>query len=266
MSHHRPASSAKGYHRCSLDFSGFGFGFSVLCGCGGVFSIRLRTSSSLFGSVSFMLEPRVVEGIVIHNLPDDLASGIGRVIVAYGRIEHNLSSIASLLLQLNKAEMRIALRMPRAADRMEMVLDLFAIKGITIKDLDTNSLKNEISEVSTKRDWLAHGLWLQHPETGEIFLRVSRGNWDKSETEGHKVSRPIFPQSKPFSASDCADILKRIEAILAEIDRLGSAVDHALKTWPERFREQAPLVNPLGHRKPIESKSKPQYQRKPSAE
>lgn len=43
-----------------------------------------------------------VEADIIHDIPADLAEIIGRVIVAYARIVHNLTSLAGLLLQLNK--------------------------------------------------------------------------------------------------------------------------------------------------------------------
>lgn len=210
-----------------------------------------------------MAESKNLEAEVVHNLPDDLAAGIGRVMAVYTRIEHNLSSIASLLLQLNKAEMRIALRMPRAVDRLELVLDLFAIKAITV-DIDAAQLNTEIAHVAARRDWLAHGLWLKHPENGKIYLRLTRGKWDANSAAGIPINRPIYPQSIEFSAADCMALVEKCEAVLEKIDELGRNLDFALSTWPERFRQPAPLVNPLGHRKPIGQKSKPQTPPQPS--
>src|SRR5690606_4578070 len=106
------------------------------------------------------------------------------------------------LLQLNKAEARIVLREPRAEDRLEMALDIFAIKGIEVQT-DTESLRKTVSNATQKRDWLAHGIWLRHPETGDLFLRVSRGNWPKDATRGKAIKRAVFPQSIPYSAEDC---------------------------------------------------------------
>ena len=70
------------------------------------------------------------EAEIVHDLPDDIAALIGRIVVTYAKLEHKLSMLAGLILQLNKAEVRIALRMPRAIERLEMVLDLFAVKDI----------------------------------------------------------------------------------------------------------------------------------------
>lgn len=192
----------------------------------------------------------IVEADIIHTLPDDLAAIIGNVIAAYARLEYNLTTLSAMLLQLNKAEARLALRTPRATDRLDMALDLFAIKAL-VPVGDMAALRTLIEEASAGRDAIAHGMWLRHPEDGQIFLRMARGSWPKAMTEGHRISRTVFPQSIPYGVKDCAETLEKVELALRRLDLLGAQIDNLIATWPDRFGTPAPNLNPLGHRKPI---------------
>ncbi|PAQ04461.1 hypothetical protein [Mesorhizobium temperatum] len=118
--------------------------------------------------------PREAE--VIHELPDELAALIGRIMVAYEKLEHKLTMLTGVLLQLSKPEARIVLREPRANERLEMALDLFAIKDIQIKT-DTRALSEVLTKATSGRDVLAHGLWLENlePTTYTFALRAGLG-------------------------------------------------------------------------------------------
>lgn len=189
------------------------------------------------------------EAEVVHDLPDDLAAAIGHVMVKYARLEHALTMMIGLLLQLNKAEARIALREPRAADRLDIALDLFAIKDIPIK-LDVPTLKGLLTEATSGRDLLGHGIWLRHPETGQLYVRQTRGKWPKNLSKNETVKRAIFPQSFPYSTDECRKTIATIEKALKAVEDLGSELDDALRTFPERFREPAPVLSPLGIQTP----------------
>ena len=191
--------------------------------------------------------PLPFDAEVVHDLPADLNREIGRVMVAFARLEHQLSSLVGLLLQLNKPEARVALKAPRAKDRLEMALDIFAIKGINIK-LDTAALAKALDDATSERDRLAHGIWLRHPKTHELYLRMTRGAWPKDMTRGERVSRAVYPQSIRYSTKDARAALALIEKALSDVAALGAELDDALRTYPERFREPAPVLNPLGRR------------------
>lgn len=172
---------------------------------------------------------------------------IGRIMVCFAKVEHSLTMLTGLLLQLNKAEVRVVLREPRAEERLEMALDIFAIKGIAVKS-DTEALKSILSRAAQKRDWLAHGIWLRHPNSKQLYLRVTRGSWPKSHTRGEVIKRAVFPQSIPYSATDCRETLSLIERALSEVEKLGRELDGALYHSPEKFRQTAPVIDPLGRR------------------
>lgn len=185
------------------------------------------------------------EAEVVHNLPDDLAAAIGHVMVKYARLEHALTMMIGLLLQLNKTEARIALREPRAADRLDIALDLFAIKDIEVK-INVSDLRGLITEATSGRDVLAHGIWLKHPTSGELYIRQTRGKWPKSLSNNQTVKRAVFPQAFPYSVVECRKTIATIDKALACVDDLGAELDHALQAFPERFRESSPVLNPLG--------------------
>lgn len=203
-----------------------------------------------------MTETPNIEGEIVHELPDELNAAIGQVIVAYARLEHNVTALAAILLQLNKAESRIALRTPRVAERLDMVLDLFAIKGI-LPGIDAIALRSLLEQAANRRDTIAHGIWIRHDETGELWLRLARGSWPKDKTEGTKVSRVILPQSIPYGADECRETLKLIDQAFEMTNQLGLNLDYAVRAFPDRFRGPAPNSNPLGNRKPRERRGRP---------
>lgn len=187
------------------------------------------------------------EAEIVHNLPDDICAVIGRVMVTYAKVEHKLTSCAALILQLNKTEARLALRAPRLADRLDMVLDLFAIKDI-FPAVDEPALRDVMTRASSGRDLLAHSLWLKHPETDQLYLRLTRRHWPKELADGEKIKREIYPQSIPYGIEDCQKVLETVHQALVGADALGGHLDRALQAFPERFRSPLPNQNPLGSR------------------
>jgi len=108
---------------------------------------------------------------VIHEIPADLAEMVGRVIVAYSKLEHQLMRVVRALLQLSSQEARIALRSPTAADRLDMSVDLLALKAIEIQT-DTAALRETIAKATSLRNQIAHGIFQRHPEDGEITFKI----------------------------------------------------------------------------------------------
>ncbi|RVC58848.1 MAG: hypothetical protein EOS65_19900 [Mesorhizobium sp.] len=191
------------------------------------------------------------EAEIVRDLPDDLLGLIGQVVVGYTRVEHGLLSLTSLLLQLNKAESRIVLlRQMPAHERLDMVLDLFAIKGIELKT-DAERLRDDLAKATSGRNNVAHGIWLRHPASGQLYLRLTRSDWPKDMTLGNKIKRTVFPQSIEYGVDDCRKTLALIDRALVGVDALGAEIDSALSEYPGRFRPPAPLVSRLGVRKKV---------------
>jgi hypothetical protein len=149
-------------------------------GSGGIFSKRRRTSSSL-GVFAMAERPSgSVEAKVIHKLPASLLNEIGRVVVAYSRLEHKMTATIAMTLQLQKVEARMALDEPLLHDRLDTIQDLFALKGL-LPEFPFDDFWKELKVLNALRNSIAHGIWLRHPQTKKIWLRLVRGHWKKTE-------------------------------------------------------------------------------------
>ncbi len=201
-----------------------------------------------------MNQTNMVEAEIVHDLPPEINMEIGRIIVAFAKLEHKLTAMIGLILQLEKAEMRLVIKEPRPHERLDTIVDLFLLKGIELRT-DTKELRKLLETANSRRDRLAHGLWLKHPTTGELYIRLTKGNWspEKLPNQEAKIKRSIFPEAHPYGANECQEDLKIIEQSLDGVDALGGELDSLLSSFPDRFRPRLPLINPLGVRKPKES-------------
>ena len=196
-----------------------------------------------------MAEPTgSVEAKVIHKLPASLLNEIGRVVVTYSRLEHALTAVIAMMLQLQKAEARLVLDEPPIFERLNTIQDLFALKGL-IPDFPFDTFWKELKAINKMRNSVAHGVWLRHPQTKATWLRLVSGHWTRTEAHQQKVSRVIRPESVPMDTKECKAIRLRIEAALKQVDVLGNILDNARRTFPDRFRPPAPVVDPLARRK-----------------
>lgn len=192
--------------------------------------------------------PGTIEATVIHDLPATLEREIGRVIVKTAKLENDLLALVALLLQLQKPEARLVVRDQRLHERLDTIQDLFALKAI-FPEFKFETFRKLLEEVANERDRLAHGVWLKHPDTKVIYLRLTRGNWGRKSHEP-KVQRKIYPEATEFTAAHCRLLRDKIEKAIVMAAELGQHFDTALKTLPDRFRPLAPVINPLGYRTP----------------
>jgi hypothetical protein len=85
-----------------------------------------------------MAKPAVPRELPITlKLPSFLLRDIGRIITHHSVLESKLSRIVYTLLGIDPVAGRIAVREPRTTDRLEMIVDLLKLKGISVSaDLD----------------------------------------------------------------------------------------------------------------------------------
>lgn len=192
--------------------------------------------------------PQGLEAKVIRKLPAKLERQIGRVAILYSNLEHSFTAMVGTILQLHKSEARLVLQSPRVQDRLDVVQDLLALKGFH-PNFDFDGYREQLADTNNKRNDIIHGVWLKHPHTGEIMLRLTRGYWDKKANEP-RVKRAIFPEAVTMSAKDCGRFAKQIENAIQGSMSLGRYIDRIAKASPDRFRSRAPVVDPLARRVP----------------
>jgi hypothetical protein len=110
---------------------------------------------------------------VVLNLSPLLCREIGRVITRHAYLEWRLSKIIYALLSVGPKEGRLAVREPRATDRLVLIRDLVHLKGLEIR-ADLDLLAEAIDSVTRQRDQLAHGIWLRDSATQTFFLRLTK--------------------------------------------------------------------------------------------
>jgi hypothetical protein len=170
------------------------------------------------------------------------------VAILYSNLEHSFTAMISTILQLHKSEARLVLQSPRIQDRLDIVQDLLALKGFH-PNFDFTGYREQLDDTNNKRNDIVHGVWLKHPISGEIMLRLTRGHWPKKAKEP-RVKRAIFPEAISMTAQDCSRFAKQIENAIQGARSLGMYIDRIAKASPDRFRSQAPVVDPLARRVP----------------
>lgn len=186
---------------------------------------------------------------ILKKLPTRLSAEVGKVVVSYSNLEYQFQAIVATILQLQKPEARLALSQPPVFESLDVVQDLLALRAL-YAEFDFVSFRVRLVTINTLRNNISHGIWLRHPDTKEIFLRLTKGQWDKQQSFAPPVRRIVFPQSIPMGHKECAKVTAMIADAIKGATRLGALVDAMRKASPDRFRERSPLVDPLARRIP----------------
>ena len=165
---------------------------------------------------------------VVINLPIALTREIGRVMVGHAFLEQCLSRIIYKLVNDVDPEIgRLAIREPRAADRLELIFDLAEVQGIQLK-IDKTLYRDAIKVCVSQRDQLAHGIWVRDPKTRMLFLRITKGSWQPIKGQRGKTKRLIKPEGIQYDAEDTRKLRLIFDQTTNMINELGAAIQAAL--------------------------------------
>jgi hypothetical protein len=171
---------------------------------------------------------------VVIELPASLDREIGRVIVAWACFEWHITQAAHLLVGVGPQTGRLAIREPRVTDRISMVKDLVEHLKVPV-NFDFKDFASAAGELSTRRDWLAHGIWVRHKPTNKLLLRITQGTWERPVPEGKvKASRRIYPQGQAIGAEHLKILRSAIEQMIARSDDLVGQVKAAIEASPPK--------------------------------
>ena len=137
-------------------------------------------------------------------------------------------TVIYLLLDIDPKRGRLAVREPRATDRLIVIKDLINLSNITVT-LDLTSLSTSLAKVQSERDRLAHGIWLRDQSTNEILLRVTKGTLQTAKGRREKTKRVISPEGIIFGVSECRKLTEDIREAAETIELLGFEIDEALR-------------------------------------
>lgn len=186
--------------------------------------------------MAFMVVMVEAEFSVVKDLPSNLLEGIGQVIVLFSRLEFVLSKIIHDLLGISEKEGRLAVREPRASERVNIIADLLALRNMEV-GTDLKKLQTLVENLEKDRNKVAHGIWVKHPKTGELLLRVTKGTWQDG-IRG-KVKRIIVPEAFEVSPNYLAQIAEQIDQTTIQVLSLAREIVNSTPTLHEKYHGQA---------------------------
>lgn len=182
-------------------------------------------------------------GRIVTRLPPSVSREVGRVIQRYALLEHRFFILIYGLLRIDQKLGRVAVREARGKDLVDVVRILMEAHGqIPLKPW-WQKLHKKMESAATQRDLLAHGIWVRHPTTKQIFLRVTRGNWQPDGAQG-KVSRKIKPEGVPFGPTESRAAL----AVIREISEMQMVLRREVDAWLKASRKKS---QPQPPRRPL---------------
>lgn len=163
--------------------------------------------------------------------------------VKYALVEHQLTRIIYGLCNLGHKDGRIIVREPRSTDRLSMILDLLSVRGLALKETDIPLLRDALSSAKEERDKVAHGIWLQDPENGKLFIRVTRGSWQPDPKMRGKVKRVISPEGQEVVVDDLRTITNIIHNTSGHIGFMETEIEAMIGTSLHKLPELSPMAN-----------------------
>ena len=166
------------------------------------------------------------------NLSAALTREIGRVIVHYAALEHDLSAITYLVLGLSRAQGRLAVRAPRATERLDLIQDLLGLRKIKVS-FNFQGVHKSLEKCSARRDAIAHGVWSIHPRTDTPVLQITKAQWTPVPLHKTKIKRFIIPEGRLFDITECRELLDLIKRTAVQVDALARDVERRLREAPQ---------------------------------
>ena len=163
--------------------------------------------------------------LVLPDVPDELATEIGHIMVRWARLEWQLTLCLYQLFGLNEVQGRITFRTSRLKDMLDIIDGFVAARNLKPKT-DLMKLKQDISRAYERRSWLCHSTWVRLTSEDRYMLRVTTGDWQPAYLFRGKVSRRKEPEHIVISRRWCAtlctliiDVTSRLETLRAELRR-----------------------------------------------
>lgn len=157
-----------------------------------------------------MHRPEMGSYPVRTDLPEAHLTEIGRLVFQFAFIETQLWTITYHVLGLDKKQGRLAVVQRRAHEQVDLLQVLLELQNIKLP-VDWKTLKAAIKEIKSYRDRVAHGVWLEHPQTANPVLQDFSTEYVQGIEKGHKA------KIHPIAAEVPIDLLRNINGNAAKI-------------------------------------------------
>jgi hypothetical protein len=203
--------------------------------------------------------------LAFTGLSNPLLREIGKVIVGYASVEWRLSDMLYAVLSVGPKQGRLAVVEPRAPERLDLLGELAALRGVRLSSLlgirtkpNLLKLRNEIEWCRAQRALIAHGLWAFDPDNlGQTYLRRVTGDWRPDQKDRQKVSRKIKPEAILYDTRKCRALRKRIDRLNKKLGDVKVRLEIALASPPPKSPSRSRARNRTrGHT--VKARSQPQ--------
>lgn len=160
------------------------------------------------------------------DVPPEIEPWIARLIIRWANIEYRLRLLYATALDTDIKKLRITGTKVPADQYWPKILDLIAHqkRDLGINDEQKKDIGKEISTLSTSRDELAHGIWLQIPGSSHPLLQITKGPGPQGQPSAKEL-----PQAKSISVQYLSDLVRRSDALIERLIKLHRANEAAAR-------------------------------------
>lgn len=152
------------------------------------------------------------------TIPAFVARKVGQIITSYAYLDYSLRTLVRRLSGVSETVGRLAVRDPRASEKLQLVRDLLFLRGTVIDDRKFKVLHAGISEVERLRDLIAHGIWTEHD--GEWSVIAFKGRVDDQTIHPTERKREIRPETFSVTHQGLANTLQSVQNLIASVESL----------------------------------------------
>jgi len=174
--------------------------------------------------------------IARFDLPVTMCREIGRIIVRFAYVEHYLQGIIYMLVGVNRGIGKLAIREPRAIDRVELILDLIAVRDlIPPPKLQSKDFKEALEDAEDIRNLCAHGAWTWSAPHEAWAVMVERGQWQGvPKTDRVRRNKRLLPEGQIVRVSHLRTYVRGLDALALMLREIQANLEAQLKPSPQK--------------------------------
>ena len=158
-----------------------------------------------------------------------MCRSIGRLVVRYAYMESYMQGIVYMLADVDGRVGRLIVREARSTDRLDLILDLVALKELKVPEIDFKQLREAIEDAEDIRNLCAHGVWTFSDEHRAWAVQVARGKWGNvPKYDRARRNKRVYPQGQIVRQPHLDTYNKGLEAIIAKLRQLQSELETQL--------------------------------------
>jgi len=153
--------------------------------------------------------------IATTDVDDDVCAKVGKIIILWAGLEHQMLSIIYRLLKVDEVTGRDQIGAKRIAKEFKILRDNLDDQAIAVSP-NLDEMSCDIKELSTRRNWLGHGIW----------FRESDSTWNVRAASGKVDGELLRKHPKGIAITDqwCQETVDEIGALYEKLEQIDHEV------------------------------------------